>query len=100
MIVSLEEAKNHLRISPTQNNEDSLINLWILAAEEWIEKTLNTTIPGADESPPQIPSSLRSAALLIIGDLYENREGAGEKQIVENPAVMRLIWPYRELEGV
>jgi hypothetical protein len=41
-----------------------------------------------------------SAALLIVGDLYENREGAvvakaSSVSITPNPAVVNLLYPYR-----
>ena len=42
-----------------------------------------------------VPAPLKAAMLLMIGDLFEGREGAGEKARVENPAVARLLAPYR-----
>lgn len=91
MIVTLTQAKDHLRVD--QSTEDTLITLYIQAAEDWISNFLNT---------PNIPytHSVKAAALLIIGDLYENREGASEKEIKENPAVVRLLYPYREGLGI
>lgn len=90
-IVSLTEAKLHLRVD--QSSEDALITIFIDAATDYIENFLNI---------PTIPqnASVKAAALLIIGDMYENREGAGEKEIKENPAVMRLLYPYREEIGI
>lgn len=86
-IVTLAQAKSHLRVTDT--SEDTLIGIYIDAAEDYITKYLNT-------SPvPQAPS-VKAAALLIIGDLFENREGASDKEIYENPAVLRLLYPYRE----
>ena len=46
-----------------------------------------------------VPDSLKAAMLLLIGDLYENREntiiGAGNS-IVQVPfSVRNLLWPYR-----
>lgn len=90
-IVTRSEAKLHLRVDQTV--DDSLIDLYIKAAEEYIGRFLNT-------ANFQNSSSIKAAALLIVGDLYENREGAGEKVIVENPAVMRLLYPYRVGLGI
>ena len=42
-----------------------------------------------------IPRPLIQAMLLVIADMYEFREGAGERAPVENPAVMRLLMPWR-----
>lgn len=43
-----------------------------------------------------VPSELKSAILLMVGDLYSNREGVVTGTIVaENPTVSALISPYR-----
>jgi len=94
--VTLAEAKLHLRASTyvdSPDPEDTLINLYIAAADDYIRNFLDREI---------IPSksAIKAAALLIVADLYENREGAGEKEIKENPAVMRLLFPYRRNLGV
>lgn len=47
---------------------------------------------GADASA--VPPAIRSAILLIVGDLFENREGQGG-QLFENATVDRLLFPYR-----
>lgn len=85
-VVSVDEAQMHLRV--TQDDDLTLIQTYIEAAEEYISQFLNT------QNFPE-NSAIKAAALLIVGDLYENREGAGEKDIKENPAVMRLLYPYR-----
>ena len=43
-----------------------------------------------------VPSPIKSAILLLMGDLYENREASiiGTIQ-TDNPAVDRLLFPYR-----
>lgn len=52
-----------------------------------------------DNASPQVaalPDTVRSAMYLMIGDLYENREGqSGSRQLVENPTGDRLLQPYR-----
>ena len=95
-IVTLAEAKLHLRASTyvdSPDPEDTLITLYMNAADDHIRNYLDREI---------IPnkSAIKAAALLIIADLYENREGAGEKEIKENPAVVRLLFPYRRNLGV
>lgn len=97
-IVSLSVAKEHLRVS--NSIEDSLITLFIHAAGDYIATFLNQNIPGLDDSPVNVPFAIQAACLLTVADMYENREGAGEKEIKENPAVMRLLYPYRVEIGV
>ena len=90
-ILTLTEIKSHLRID--QSAEDALLNIYLDAAEDYISAFLN------EPSFPQAPA-IKAACLLIIGDLYENREGAGEKEVKENPAVHRLLYPYRKDIGI
>lgn len=49
-----------------------------------------------DDLRENVPASLKQAILLIIGDLYENREGSiiGVSR-VDNPAVNALLHTYR-----
>lgn len=42
-----------------------------------------------------VPAALKAAILLILADLYANREAAVGGPIVENPAVSRLLDPYK-----
>lgn len=91
-LVTLLEAKNHLRV--TDNQENDLINIYIAAAEDYIGKFLN------DEDYPNA-FSIKAAALLIIGDLYQNREAQIVGTIVsDNPTVQRLLYPYRQGIGI
>ena len=90
-IVTITEAKLHLRVDQTA--EDALLAIYISAAEDYITQYLNQ---------PSIPqtAAIKAAALLIIGDLYENREAGSEKDIKQNPAVDRLLHQYRRGIGV
>jgi uncharacterized phage protein (predicted DNA packaging) len=90
--VSLIEAKAHLRVD--QDDEDTIIELYMDAATDYIQNFLNEDL----SSDPA--SAIKAAALLIIGDLYENREGAGQNEIKPNPAVMNLLYPYRKNLGI
>lgn len=42
-----------------------------------------------------VPESIRAAMLLLVGDLYENREGQSDRPFHTNKTVERLLWPYR-----
>lgn len=90
-LISLSEAKSHLRVD--QSDEDTLIQAYVDAAIDYIGNFLNCA------NYPQA-ASIKAAALLIVGDLYENREGAGEKEIKKNPAVENLLYPYRVRLGI
>lgn len=92
MIVTLERAKEHLRV--TSDEEDALITLYIEAAGENIKDFLNRPVPEGS-------FSAQAAALLMIGDMYENREAQILADSVnENPAVLRFLHPLRDQLGV
>jgi uncharacterized phiE125 gp8 family phage protein len=42
-----------------------------------------------------LPAPLKAAILLIVGDLYANREAKTDMALVNNPTVDRLLFPYR-----
>jgi uncharacterized phiE125 gp8 family phage protein len=42
-----------------------------------------------------VPAALRAAILLVLGELYENREASAAKPLSDVPAVRRLLDPYR-----
>ena len=52
-----------------------------------------TTGDSPDTTPMPLP--LRYGMLLIIGDLYANREAQSDKKYEINPTVQNLLYPYR-----
>lgn len=52
-----------------------------------------TTGDSPDTTPMPLP--LRYGMLLIIGDLYANREAQSDKRYEINPTVQNLLYPYR-----
>lgn len=98
MPVTLEQAKNHLRVDQSETIEDSHIEMLIDAAHAYAEKYLNRAIPWDGEP---VPASVTAAMLLVIGDLYENREGQVIGSAVENnPAVEKLLHFHRVEIGI
>lgn len=55
-------------------------------------------------SPSQVPQMIRQAIRMMVGTLYENREGATAGPSIQQvpfgslPAVDSLLWPYRLVE--
>ena len=88
---SLPTAKAHLRV--TASDEDSLIGLYVDAAEEHAEKWSDR------EFGTPLPYSVTAAVLLIVGGLYENRESLVPTQLNANPAVEALLQPFRSYAG-
>jgi uncharacterized phiE125 gp8 family phage protein len=59
-----------------------------------IRYVVGFTSGGSPDSNP-LPEPLKFAMMLIIGDLYANREAGGEKAYQINPTVMNLLQFYR-----
>ncbi|HEX6050025.1 MAG TPA: head-tail connector protein [Gemmatimonadaceae bacterium] len=56
---------------------------------------------GYGDAPDDVPAAIRMAMLLVVGDLYANREAQIVGTIVaENPTAKALIGPYRVREAV
>lgn len=97
-MISLIEAKLHLRIDHTE--DDPLITLYIGAAQEQIERHIQRKIITDEEERTSADdvvnnSALKAAALLFIGNLYENREATTDKPNELPLGYWSLIQPYR-----
>lgn len=88
--VTLEEAKQHLRVE--HSDEDLLIESLIDAGEDIVIRQC------LDFENNVMPSPLKAAVLLYVGDLYENRElqYTGIKMSTST-TIDRLIDPYRKV---
>ena len=54
--------------------------------------------PAAGEPPKStVPAPLVAAILLMVSDLYENREAKQNANLVANPTVARIVAPYRRM---
>lgn len=100
-VLTLDEIKAHLRLDG--NEEDAHLTLLSEAAEDYAAQYLGRSLPWLDDSgaPVPVPASVRAALLLVIGDLYENREGVMVGTIAAvNPTVERLLHFHRVGLGV
>lgn len=105
-IVTLAQAKLHLRVD--HSDEDTLIQVYLDAAEQSIANYLNRNLyasdAGSDLDGLVMTSAVKSAVLLQVGHLYANRESVSQQPgnyMVELPlGVKWLIDPYRIEMGV
>jgi uncharacterized phage protein (predicted DNA packaging) len=88
MICTLDEVKQHLRISAS--DDDALLAVYADAAERYVNDVTGEVLSALQANP-----MAKAAVLLIVGDLYENREASSEVQLKDNPTVDRLLWPLR-----
>ena len=104
MIVSLEQAKLHLRLD--EDDQDEIISLYIRAAQERIEAYLNRRVLEFGDlvitNEIFVNAAIQAAALLYIGHLERNRESVvvGTIASVLPNGFEALLMPYRSLMGV
>ena len=89
-MLTLEETKVHLHVDA--NDEDTLITALMETARLSVANYLN--MPEATVTST-VPSPIKSAALLMVADLYANREGQSDRQLYQNDTYSRLLAPYR-----
>lgn len=102
-VLTLPEIKTHLRLDADESAEDALLESLNEAAHDYASQYLGRPLPWLDDDglPVVVPPSVRAAILLIVGDLYENREGRYVGVSVEaNPAVTNMLHFYRVGLGV
>ncbi|AEK63188.1 head-tail connector protein [Collimonas fungivorans] len=92
-LTTLATVKAHLRIDGS--DEDTSLAIYIDAAEQYV----NEWCDKRDTPFLTLPPVVAAAVLLIVGDLYENREGQSTVQIFENKTVTRLLTQQRDFSN-
>lgn len=102
-ILTLDEIKTHLRLELANVSQDAYLTSLSEAAEDYASKYIGQSIPWQDDAglDVPVPASVRAAILLMVSDLYENRESQfiGASQ-ADNPAFDRLLHFYRVGMGI
>lgn len=90
-MLTLTETKLHLRVDT--DFEDALITSLMATATAATANYLNSaTALDATAAAP-----IKSAALLLVAGLYENREDVSDRQLYRNDTYYRLLNPYRAM---
>jgi hypothetical protein len=94
--ITIDDIETHLRIDNV--DEGTLLLVYIDAACEYVNTFTRTDWDAV--AVADVPASVKAAALMVVGDLYENREGQSPIALYENKTVERLLWPYRDFTVV
>lgn len=78
--IPLELAKKHLNLDDDYTEDDEYILGLLAAAKGAVEKALNASLDRlAEENGGEVPMAIIQAILLMVGNLYQNREITGSK---------------------
>jgi uncharacterized phage protein (predicted DNA packaging) len=91
-MITIDEVKAHLRLNDT--GEDAVLTAFVATAAAHV-----TNYIGIVYAEGAAPAPVKSAALLMVGDLYENREAQTDRPLSENRTFIQLLNPYRMLEA-
>lgn len=80
MYIQLDLAKKHLNVEDDFIEDDEYILNLIDVAESAVRVHINEDFSSiAEKNGGSLPSPILQAALLMIGNLYQNREAVGSK---------------------
>ena len=98
MYVTLSKAKKHLQIDQDFKDDDEYIISLIQVAEDAVESNLNIPLASLLKDGV-LPQSVYHAILLMIGNLYANREPVAFGTVVKLPySYEYLIGLYKHYE--
>lgn len=93
-VIPLSLLKQHLEYSGDDRDEQIIF---------YAQSALNYCLRWCDEptwkSPDDIPYEVKSAMLLVLGDVFEHRTSQSEILLYENKAVERLLLLCRNWRG-
>jgi hypothetical protein len=101
-ILCLSEMKAHCNIDADDTRHDEALYIFADAARQAVSNFLNREVPWYEDSNnlEYVPAAVKMAMLLIVGDLYFNRESTVDKAASRNPAMDMLLYPYRVGLGI
>ena len=98
MYLTLEQAKKHLLVDDGFKADDSYITDLIKVAEDSVSRHLDIALEELDEGG-NLPPSIIHAMLLMIGNLYANREPVTFGTVVKIPFTYEyLVGLYKKYE--
>lgn len=90
MYITIDEAKKHLNIDAEFIDDDEYIMALVSVAEDAISKHLDVAL-GELEEGGKIPPSIVHSILLLVGNLYANREPAAFSSISKVPFTLDYL---------
>lgn len=94
--ITLAEAKAHLIVDKSFVDDDLYIAGLIDAACDAVAEHLDTCLGCLETADGELPPAVRHAILLMVGNLYANREPVAYTSVNKVPYTLEyLLAPYR-----
>lgn len=90
MYVTLNLVKKHLNIDDSFTEDDNYITSLIKVAEDAVAKNENIALKEMIEGG-ELPSSIIHSILLLVGNLYNNREATSYSTVSEVPYTYKYL---------
>ncbi len=98
MYITIDEAKKHLNIDDAYKDDDAYIGALIKVAEDSVAQHLDIALDDLVVDGV-IPSAISHSILLMVGNLYANREPVAYNQVVKVPYTLEyLLGLYKHYE--
>ena len=86
MLITLSTIKQHLNLDENFKEDDNLLLLYLQASEAAVSKHLDMPLDTlVDPKTGYLPKSVEACILLMIGNLYANREAVTYSSAIEVP---------------
>ena len=90
MFTTLEKAKKHLNIDDAYTGDDTYITDLITVAEDAVSKHLDIALDDLVVDGA-LPSAIIHSILLLVGNLYANREPTAYSTVVKVPHTLDYL---------
>ena len=100
MYIDLNTIKEHLNISPNYTKNDEYLQMLEDGATQAVMKTINVDFDTIIAEEGKLPSAIKIACLLIIGDMYANRETTAFASVNKLPTLRYLCANYTDYQTV
>lgn len=90
MFVTLQDTKKHLNIDENFKDDDTYISTLILVAEDSVAQHLDIALDSLAVDG-KLPPSVKHSILLMIGNLYANREPVSYSSVVKVPYTLEYL---------
>lgn len=91
MYVDLETVKKHLNLDDSFIEDDSYLGLLIMTAEDAVSLHIDKPLVELENSQGELPPAIIHSILLLIGNLYANREPAAFASSVKVPYTLDYL---------